>query len=156
MALFSGPVAVAADGTATVTLDIPDFAGELRLMAVAWSGNRIGAASKPVTVRDPAIAEALLPRFLAPGDEARLPVLLSNLDLPEGEITATLTAEGAIALAGPDRLAASLAPNGRAVRATTLRATAAGQGVLRLGSTGRAASPPPANRAIPIRPARGR
>ena len=106
---FSGPVAVAPDGTATVTLDLPDFAGELRLMAVAWAGERIGAAAKPLTVRDPVVAEALLPRFLAPGDEARLPVLLHILDLPAGEVSATLSAEGAIALAGPARLAATLA-----------------------------------------------
>jgi uncharacterized protein YfaS (alpha-2-macroglobulin family) len=136
VALFSGPVAVAADGTATVTLDIPDFAGELRLMAVAWVGNRIGAASKPLTVRDPLVAEALLPRFLAPGDEARLPVLLGNLDLPAGAFTATLTAEGAIALAGPDQLVAELAPNARALPASAIRATATGQGVLRLAVTG--------------------
>ncbi|MBY0331286.1 MAG: alpha-2-macroglobulin family protein, partial [Acetobacteraceae bacterium] len=116
VALFSGPVRVAPDGTATVTLDIPDFAGELRLMAVAWDGEgRTGAASRPLTVRDPVIAEALLPRFLAPGDEARLPVLLHNLDLPAGEVTATLTAEGAIALAGPARLAATLAVGARAL-----------------------------------------
>ena len=84
VALFTGAVRAAPDGTATVTLDIPDFAGELRLMAVAWDGEgRTGAASRPLTVRDPVVAEALLPRFLAPGDEARLPVLLHNLDLPQ-------------------------------------------------------------------------
>ncbi|TDG33833.1 alpha-2-macroglobulin family protein [Paracraurococcus ruber] len=136
IALFSGPVAVAPDGTATVVLDIPDFAGELRLMAVAWSGSRIGAASKPLTVRDPVVAEALLPRFLAPGDEARLPVLLHNLDLPAGEVSAMLSAEGAIALAGPERVTATLAPNARALPATALRATGAGQGVLRLAVSG--------------------
>ncbi|TCZ57835.1 alpha-2-macroglobulin family protein [Roseicella aquatilis] len=136
VALFSGPVAVAADGTATVALDLPDFAGELRLMAVAWAGSRTGAASKPLTLRDPVVAEALLPRFLAPGDEARLPVLLHNLDLPAGEVAATLSAEGAIALAGPARLAAALAPGARALPASTLRASAAGQGVLRLAVTG--------------------
>ncbi|MFC7690621.1 alpha-2-macroglobulin family protein [Paeniroseomonas aquatica] len=136
VALFSGPVAVAPDGTATVTLDIPDFAGELRLMAVAWAGNRLGAASRPLTVRDPVIAEALLPRFLAPGDEARLPVLLSNLDLPAGEVTVTLATEGAITLAGPDRIAVTLAPNARALPASAIRATAAGQGLLRLTVAG--------------------
>ena len=36
-------------------------------------------------VRDPLVAEPLLPRFLAPGDETRLTVLLHNLDLPAGE-----------------------------------------------------------------------
>ncbi|MBV1799226.1 alpha-2-macroglobulin [Siccirubricoccus sp. G192] len=136
VALFSGPVAVAPDGTATVTLEIPDFAGELRLMAVAWAGNRTGAAGKPITVRDAVVAEALLPRFLAPGDEARLPVLLHNLDLPEGEVVATLSAEGAIALAGPTRLAARLAPNARALPASLLRAEATGEGVLRLAVSG--------------------
>ena len=123
-------------GRRRCTLDLPDFAGELRLMAVAWAGDRIGAAAKPLTVRDPVVAEALLPRFLAPGDEARLPVLLHNLDLPAGEVTATLSAEGAIALAGPARLAATLAPGARALPASAIRATAAGQGVLRLAITG--------------------
>lgn len=136
VALFSGPVAVAADGTASVTLEIPDFAGELRLMAVAWQGNRSGSAAKALTVRDPVVAEALLPRFLAPGDEARLPLLLHNLDLPEGEIAATLTAQGAIALSGPARLTQHLAQGARALPATGLRATASGEGVLRLAVAG--------------------
>ncbi|MFC7543132.1 alpha-2-macroglobulin family protein [Siccirubricoccus deserti] len=140
VALFTGAMPVAADGTATVTLDIPDFAGELRLMAVAWAGDKVGSASRPVTIRDPVVAEALLPRFLSPGDEARLPVLLHNLDLPAGEITATLTAEGAITLAGPARLSATLAPNLRALPASALRATGAGQGCCGSPSPGRTGS----------------
>jgi len=105
-------------------------------MAVAWEGTRIGAASKPVTVREQVVAEALLPRFLAPGDEARLPVLLHNIELPQGELVATLSATGAIELAGPARLAQTLATGARATPATMLRATVAGEGVLRLAVTG--------------------
>ncbi len=136
VALFSGPVALGADGSATIALDIPDFAGELRLMAVAWAGEKLGSANRPLTVRDPVIAEALLPRFLAPGDEARLPVLLHNLDLPAGEVTATLTASGAIELAGAARLAATLAPQARALPASAIRALGTGEGVLRLAVSG--------------------
>jgi uncharacterized protein YfaS (alpha-2-macroglobulin family) len=136
VALFSGLVAVAPDGSATVPLDIPDFAGELRLMVVAWDGTRIGAAGKPLTVRDPVVAEALLPRFLAPGDEARLPVLLHNIDLPAGQVTATLAAEGAVAITGPTSLAETLAQGARAVPATQLTARGAGQGLVRLTVTG--------------------
>jgi uncharacterized protein YfaS (alpha-2-macroglobulin family) len=136
VALFSGVVQVGGDGVARVPLDIPDFAGELRLMAVAWEGARIGAASKPMTVREAVVAEALLPRFLAPGDEARLPVLLHNIELPAGEVVATLTASGAIEVAGPARLSQSLATGARATPTTTLRATMAGEGVLRLAVTG--------------------
>ncbi|WP_170985160.1 alpha-2-macroglobulin [Roseomonas sp. AR75] len=136
VALFVGPVAVGNDGVARVPLDIPDFAGELRLMVVAWDGARIGAASKPMTVREQVVAEALLPRFLAPGDEARLPVLLHNIELPAGDIVATLTASGAIELAGPAKLSERLATGARATPATALRATVAGDGVLRLTVTG--------------------
>lgn len=136
VALFSGAVAVGADGTATIPLDLPDFAGELRLMAVAWDGARIGAASRPMTVREQAVAEALLPRFLAPGDEVRLPLLLHNVELPAGVFTATLTATGAIQLAGPARIEQSLAAGARALPATSLRGTMAGEGTLRLSVTG--------------------
>jgi uncharacterized protein YfaS (alpha-2-macroglobulin family) len=136
VALFHGPVAVAADGTATVTLDLPDFAGELRLMAVAWDGARIGAAARPMTVREQAVAEALLPRFLAPGDEVRLPVLLHNVELPAGDFRISLTATGAIELAGPATLEVNLAAGARAVPATALRGAVVGQGGLRVAVTG--------------------
>ncbi|MBU8536421.1 alpha-2-macroglobulin family protein [Falsiroseomonas tokyonensis] len=136
VALFQGPVAVAADGTATIPLDLPDFAGEVRLMVVAWDGARIGSAAKPMTIREQAVAEALLPRFLAPGDEVRLPLLLHNVELPPGEFRATLTATGAIALAGPATLEANLATGARAAPATSLRGVAVGQGMLRLAVTG--------------------
>ena len=136
VALFSGIVTPGPDGVALVPLDLPDFAGELRLMAVAWDGARIGAADRPLTVRDQVVAEALLPRFLAPGDEARLPLLVHNLDLPGGEIVVTLATEGPLALQGPARFATTLATGERARPATTLAATGAGQAVLRLTVTG--------------------
>jgi uncharacterized protein YfaS (alpha-2-macroglobulin family) len=136
VSLFSGAVSVNPDGTATVPLDLPDFAGELRLMAVAWDGARIGAASRPMTVREQAVAEALLPRFLAPGDEARLPLLLHNVELPAGNFTATLTATGAIELAGPARIELPIAAGARALPATALRGIMAGEGRLRLAVTG--------------------
>jgi hypothetical protein len=136
VALFSGIVTVGPDGVARVPLDIPDFAGELRLMVVAWEGARVGAASRPMTVREAVVAEALLPRFLAPGDEARLPVLLHNIELPAGEIVANLTASGAIEIGGDSKLGGRLATGARMTPTTTLRATIAGEGVLRLAVTG--------------------
>jgi uncharacterized protein YfaS (alpha-2-macroglobulin family) len=134
--LFSGVVTTDAQGRAEIPLEIPDFAGELRLMAVAWEGPRIGSAARALLVRDAVLAEAILPRFLAPGDEASIPVLLHNLELPAGEVSATLTAEGAIALAGPNRLAARLATGARAQPTASLRATGPGEGVLRLAIAG--------------------
>jgi uncharacterized protein YfaS (alpha-2-macroglobulin family) len=123
-------------------------------MAVAWEGNRIGAASRPMIVRDQAVVEAALPRFLAPGDTARLPVLMHNVELPAGEIVAELSAEGAIAIDGPARLASQLATGERAAPATGLRALAGGEGVLRLRLSGPESFSVTRESRITIRPAR--
>ena len=44
LALYSGLVTVKRDGTAEVLFDIPAFAGTVRVMAVAWSKDKVGKA----------------------------------------------------------------------------------------------------------------
>ena len=90
VALFSGLVDVGRTGKAKVTFDVPEFNGELRLMAVAWSESGLGAASQAMTVRDPAPSELILPRFLAPGDEALATVSIDNIELEDGAFSASL------------------------------------------------------------------
>ena len=41
-----------------------------RVMAVAWSKDKVGHATTDVTVRDPVVLTATLPRFLLPGDRS--------------------------------------------------------------------------------------
>ncbi len=154
VALFTLPVQAGPDGAVPVPLDLPDFNGQVRLMAVAWQGNRIGSAAADMIVRDPLIAEPLLPRFLAPGDEAQLAVQLHNLDLPAGEAVATVSVEGPLALTGETRLAATLAQGAQVVRRTTVRATGAGRGVIRLEVTGPGGFQVRREAAILVRPAR--
>lgn len=98
--LFSGVVALGRDGRGVVELDLPDFNGELRLMAVAWSRTGLGAGSRPLTVRDAVPAELILPRFLAPGDTAEATVSLDNVDGPEGEYALTVSADGPVGVEG--------------------------------------------------------
>ena len=98
VALFSGLVKVGAGGIANVPIDVPDFNGELRLMAVAFSTNKLGHADRPLTVRDPVVADVVLPRFLAPGDHAALAMNLNNVEGRAGNYVATLTASGPVAL----------------------------------------------------------
>src|SRR6202012_1737352 len=84
VALFSGLVKVGADGNAQGPLDVPDFNGELRLMVVAFSQNKVGEASRPLTVRDPIVADIVLPRFLAPGDRAPAALNMNNVEGANG------------------------------------------------------------------------
>ncbi len=97
VALFSGLVTTDADGRARVTFDIPEFNGSLRLMAIAWSSDRTGAATHDMIVRDPVAITTSLPRFLTLSDQARLGIDLHNVDGPGGahELTVTAADDGA-------------------------------------------------------------
>lgn len=77
--LFSGPVALNADGEAQISLPVPDFNGSLRLMAVVASGERFGMQEAEVTVAAPLVVELATPRFLNAGDTALLALDVHNL-----------------------------------------------------------------------------
>jgi len=84
VSLFSGIVTADADGKAIVHFDVPEFNGTLRVMAVAWSKDKVGHGTKDVIVRDPVVIVSSLPRFLAPGDTSRLRLDIDNTDGPAG------------------------------------------------------------------------
>ncbi len=90
VSLFSGIVKIGADGKAVVSLDVPQFNGSLRLMAVAWSKARLGHASADLVVRDPVVITASLPRFMAPNDASRILLNITNTDGPAGLYTLAL------------------------------------------------------------------
>jgi alpha-2-macroglobulin len=98
VALFSGLVKVGAGGMTQVPIDVPDFNGELRLMAVAWTNKKVGHADRPLTVRDPVVADIVLPRFLAPGDRSSAALNMNNVEGPNGNYTATITTSGPVGL----------------------------------------------------------
>lgn len=110
VALFSGLLTPDKSGKVLVPLAIPDFVGELRLMAVAVGGARLGEASRPFTVRDPVVAELSLPRFLAPGDEAMATLLLDNVEGKGGLYKAALSATGAVGAKDAKPIEAALSP----------------------------------------------
>ena len=79
VAFYSGIVRVGADGKASVTFDIPDFNGTVRVMVMAWSKDGVGHAAKDVIVHDPVVVSASLPRFLLRDDKSRLLVEINNV-----------------------------------------------------------------------------
>ena len=126
VALFSGVVEAGRGGLAEVEFDIPEFNGELRLMAVAWSDNGLGAASQPLTVRHEAPADLILPRFMAPGDEAVATVSIDNIELPDGMFNVALTATSPLEVAAQE-LSKTVAQGQRADQG--LRFSADGSGI---------------------------
>jgi len=95
VAMFKGYVPVR-NGMARIELDIPDFNGELRLMATAWNKRAVGSVSAPVKVRDKVPTVVGMPRFLAPGDSAAMTLSLDNVEGRAGDYQANITAGGVL------------------------------------------------------------
>lgn len=84
--------------TAKFSFKLPDFSGEIRVMAVAWNDEATGSADTTVVVREPLETYIALPRFLAPGDQTTLIVDAQNLTEEEGTFKVSLETEGEISL----------------------------------------------------------
>ncbi|MET0181838.1 MAG: alpha-2-macroglobulin [Caulobacterales bacterium] len=102
VSLFSDVVELDRSGRAVIPLDIPDFNGELRLMAVAWTESAVGQDAEALTVRDPVVAELILPRFLAPGDEASAILNIDNVEGPAGAYRVAFSGSSAAVLNAPE------------------------------------------------------
>ncbi len=100
LALYSGIVKVAADGSAQVSFDIPAFAGTVRVMAVAWSKDKLGKATGDVVVRDPVVLTATLPRFLRTGDHGAVQFELDNVEGAAGDYAISVSAQGTAKIEG--------------------------------------------------------
>ena len=100
LALYSGIVTVKPDGTAEIVFDIPDFAGTARVMAVAWSKDKVGRAVGDVTIRDPVVLTATLPRFLLNGDHGTMHLDLDNVAGQPGDYRLEVRSEGVDVVAG--------------------------------------------------------
>ena len=126
LALYSGIVTVAADGTAEINFDIPEFAGTARVMAVAWTASKLGRATVDVTVRDPVVLTATLPRFLLSGDRGTLSFDLDNVEGAAGDYAINVRASGPVKVAGNGVTTAKLATKQRVSMSLPLEASGTG------------------------------
>ncbi|MBZ6078650.1 alpha-2-macroglobulin family protein [Microvirga puerhi] len=127
LARFSGVVKVGQDGTAHVDFDIPAFNGTVRVMAVAWTKDRVGSASSDVIIRDPVVLAGTLPRFLSVGDRSRFFLQFDNVEGQAGDYTVDLHIQGPVVVAADAlRSTVNLAEKGKG--SLTIPVIAGGQG----------------------------
>ncbi len=101
--LFSGPVKLDEKGEAAISLALPDFNGSLRLMAVASTPERYGHGQRELVVAAPIVAELATPRFIAPGDRARVALDVTNLTDAPQQIRLALSADSPVRIADGSR-----------------------------------------------------
>lgn len=78
VSIWSGIIKADGGGIAKTTIEIPQFSGALRIMAVAYKDASFGSAQSTMRVADPVVVSSGLPRFVSPGDKIMSPVTLTN------------------------------------------------------------------------------
>src|SRR6202035_4158521 len=126
LALYSGVITVGRDGTAEVAFDLPEFAGTVRVMAVAWSKDKVGKAVGDVIVRDPVVVTATLPRFILTGDKTSLHLDVDNVDGAGGDYRVAIETDGPVAAVGGPQ---TLHLNAKQRSQLTVPITASGAGI---------------------------
>lgn len=103
--LFAGPVKLDAKGNARVRLAVPDFNGTLRVSALVYSGGKYGSRDLETVVRAPVLAEASLPRVLAPGDRSNVTLDVQNFTGRPGTFKVQVSGDGPVSISEGARTA---------------------------------------------------
>ena len=96
LSIWSGIKKTNEEGVVNVEMDIPQFNGDVRLMALAYSGSRFGSAEEHMKVADDIIIEPQVPRFLATNDSLITNVTVINTTSSKGNVDVSLRTEGPV------------------------------------------------------------
>lgn len=105
---WSGISEVGSNGEAAFEFDIPQFSGELRLMAVAYKGSSFGNDEARMTVADPIVISTALPRFFSPGDTVVMAVTATNTTKANAQASVQIKTSATIKVLGQTAEAMSL------------------------------------------------
>ena len=111
VSFWSGIIKTDENGKAEFEIDIPQFSGELRIMAVDYRGNKFGSAEKSMKVADPIVISPGIPRFLSPRDTVDAIFTVTNTTDQNSQLQGTLTLDGPLKLVGETNQNLSIAPN---------------------------------------------
>ena len=114
MSYWSGLKKANGSGVAEFEFDIPQFSGQIRLMAVAFKDEKFGSAENTTTVADPLVLSSSLPRFMSPGDTVLVPVTISNTTGKAATGQASVQAAGPVKIVGSATQNVAINPNSEA------------------------------------------
>ncbi|CAM3084394.1 alpha-2-macroglobulin family protein [Vibrio rarus] len=104
------PVKLNSNGEAEVQLHVPDYNGEVQMVATVFDGNKFGQNTQDVTVSAPIVAELSVPRFFATDSQSQVMVEASNQTKKRQRVTLSLSAENGITLQGDPQKVLMLSP----------------------------------------------
>ncbi len=111
LSYWSGIKKTNSDGVVNVSLNIPQFNGSVRLMAVAYTGSRFGSSEKYMKVADDLIIEPQIPRYLAVNDSLISPISVINTTDKTANVDVTVKVEGPLKITASTKKSLTINPN---------------------------------------------
>lgn len=100
MSYWSGWQKVGSNGEAAFDVAIPNYNGEIRLMAVAVQGDKFGATESTLKVADPLVVSTAMPRFMSPGDTVQAAITIANTTDKEAQVQVQVQLRGPLQATG--------------------------------------------------------
>lgn len=82
------------NGKVNITMPVPRFQGQLRVMALAYNAEQTGIIEQNVFVREPVVSELYSPPYLTVGDNSHMRLRLHNTTASEQTLDVQLQADG--------------------------------------------------------------
>ncbi|MFN8166196.1 MAG: MG2 domain-containing protein [Bacteroidia bacterium] len=112
VSMWSGILKTNSSGEASYTINVPQFSGDLRVMACAYKDGNFGSGDKHMKVADPIVISPSIPRFLSPGDSLYMPVTITNTTSKPAMATATVNVSGNLIVSGSGSEKVEIPANG--------------------------------------------
>lgn len=136
VALWSGHLRTNAAGVAKYTFDVPQFSGDLRVMACAYKDAAFGSADAHIKVADPIVISAGIPRFLSPGDTLTVPTTITNTTTKATKASAQIKTTGSLRVVDQASFEVNIPPQKeQKVIYKVVAANAIGQGTIEINTT---------------------
>ena len=115
VSFWNGIVETDGSGNAEYEIDIPQFSGDLRIMATAYKNQAFASANDNMKVADPLVISTALPRFFSPGDTVLVPVVMTNTTDKASNCKKTLSVSGPVDVIGSKSLNSNVEANSESI-----------------------------------------
>lgn len=100
VSFWSGIMQADSRGNVHYSIDIPQFSGDIRVMALAYKNKSFGSTDKHIKVADPIVISTALPRFLTPKDDVTMGISMSNTTNKPTTAVVTVQTTGPLGVQG--------------------------------------------------------
>ncbi len=111
IAAWSGPIKTNSAGEASLRVNIPVYAGAVRVMAAAWNQASFGTAERVIRIADPLVLNVNVPPALAPGDSLVMPVIVSKTTAGQASASVAVSVGKGLKVKGKSSQSIALTPN---------------------------------------------